>query len=388
MELNGVATSNGGIMYKAFHIKNFRGFEDFQINNLASINLIGGKNNVGKTGLLEAILLHAGRHDVIFSRLNHSINLFDRYPPNIRRIDFPAEFITWDFLFYLFDENQTIEIYADHTWPNAAQLALFDKQENALPLNTLQISVVDPLDVSEEPMRYLTRNLRRIRSVRSIETDSEMNVLRFDYGYIQQYYGVSEGRISLDRYSQPRLNANFLPARETTNLREMSERFSDLKRAKATDFLVDILKIIEPRLLDLDLLANGIHADIGMQKLIPLSAVGDGMVRLANLILAISSSENGIICIDEIENGLHYTILEDVWRVIDETARRFNVQIFATTHDLEIIRAAQVFFAAKEDSPFRYHRLDRDTTAEKITANSYPPDLLAYAMENAYEVRG
>ena len=45
-------------MYKTFRVKNFRCFKDLQINDLGRVNLIAGKNNTGKTALMEAMYLH------------------------------------------------------------------------------------------------------------------------------------------------------------------------------------------------------------------------------------------------------------------------------------------------------------------------------------------
>lgn len=47
-------------MYKSFKVKNFRCFEDLELENIQRVNLIAGLNNVGKTALLEALFLHAG----------------------------------------------------------------------------------------------------------------------------------------------------------------------------------------------------------------------------------------------------------------------------------------------------------------------------------------
>ena len=52
-------------------IKNFRLFEKFKIDNLARVNLIVGKNNVGKSTLLEAIqlLVSQGSPQALFEQL-------------------------------------------------------------------------------------------------------------------------------------------------------------------------------------------------------------------------------------------------------------------------------------------------------------------------------
>ena len=44
---------------------------------------------------------------------------------------------------------------------------------------------------------------------------------------------------------------------------------------------------------------------------------------------------------DEIENGLHHSILTKVWAVIFQMARMLNVQVFATTHSWDCIQSFQ-----------------------------------------------
>ncbi len=48
-------------MLKSLCIKNFRLLEDFQVPKLGRVNLIVGKNNSGKSSVLEAIRIYAGR---------------------------------------------------------------------------------------------------------------------------------------------------------------------------------------------------------------------------------------------------------------------------------------------------------------------------------------
>ena len=151
-------------------------------------------------------------------------------------------------------------------------------------------------------------------------------------------------------------------------------------------FLLDALQPLEPRLIDMTFSADIIHCDIGANTSIPLPAMGEGMNRVASLVLAIGSASGGVICIDEIENGLHYSIMTDVWRAIAKAARAFDVQIFATTHSLECIRAAHEAFSQDEIYDFRYHRLDRKKTG-KIEAVTFNRDMLQTAANANFEVR-
>lgn len=49
------------LILNSLEIRNFRAFHDLKIDHLKRVNLIVGKNNIGKTSLLEAIQLYASR---------------------------------------------------------------------------------------------------------------------------------------------------------------------------------------------------------------------------------------------------------------------------------------------------------------------------------------
>ncbi len=51
-------------MLQSLKIEGFRGFQNFEMANLGRINLLVGKNNSGKTSILEAILIYVSRFDI------------------------------------------------------------------------------------------------------------------------------------------------------------------------------------------------------------------------------------------------------------------------------------------------------------------------------------
>ena len=83
-----------------------------------------------------------------------------------------------------------------------------------------------------------------------------------------------------------------------------------------------------------------IWGDIGLSELVPLPAMGEGITQIARLVLAIASAPDGVVLVDKVENGIHHSVLPDVWRAIDEVAKQFRTQIFATTHSFECIEVA------------------------------------------------
>ncbi len=88
---------------------------------------------------------------------------------------------------------------------------------------------------------------------------------------------------------------------------------------------------------------------------------------------------------DEIENGLHHSVMSHVWEAISEFARRLDVQIMATTHSWECIVAAHTAFERQEEYDFRLYRLEQ--VDGQIQATAYDQDTLAAAITSDTEVR-
>ncbi len=115
--------------------------------------------------------------------------------------------------------------------------------------------------------------------------------------------------------------------------------------------------------------------------------MGEGLRRITSLMLAIGTTEDGVVFIDEIENGLHHSIQTKVWKAIAKAAHEFNVQIFATTHSYELIRAAHEAFHEKQTKDFHLFRLGRGRESQEIQAVSYDEETFDAAMEAGFEVR-
>lgn len=189
---------------------------------------------------------------------------------------------------------------------------------------------------------------------------------------------------------EPQYPFVLVPSSNRTYTSENPDRFSDLKRNRKHHILIDALKVIEPRLETLELFTDDgeptIYGYIGLNEPIPLSSMGEGIDRVTSIILAMGSASGGVVAVDEIENGLHYSVMKDVWQAMAVAAREFDVQLFATTHSLECINAAHEAFQEADPYDFRLHRLDR-LASGKIQAVTFDRDLLQSAKEANFEIR-
>ncbi len=75
----------------------------------------------------------------------------------------------------------------------------------------------------------------------------------------------------------------------------------------------------------------------GWEHPVPIGSMGDGMWRMLAMAIAISQCKGGVLLVDEIDTGLHYTVMSQMWSLIYNTARELDVQVFATTHSYDCV---------------------------------------------------
>ena len=364
-------------MYYKFTIDNFRGFKNLTLNSLKRVNLISGKNNVGKTSLLEAFFIHCGAFnpDLILR-----VNAFRGIQPKLIDANKWAD-VLCSSDFYNFELNKEIKL--EGAFDIGESLSVFIRLVKK-PKDISKISNTPPGVMSQT----LDSNSKKISSSTQSITILEMETHHgnnIDISYIQP---EPDGLRIIPPPPLPPFPAIFLASRVLIPLEEEEERFSNLKIVGKDVLLINALKIIEPKLVSLSLIKSGgisvIHADTG-EKGFSLPLMGEGMTRIASLILAIGNAENGVVLIDEVENGLHHTILRDFWKVIYKAACEFNTQIIATTHSRECINAAHEAFKEIAKNEFQYYRLDKVDGI--IQPFIYDSETLEAALDINIEVR-
>lgn len=108
------------------------------------------------------------------------------------------------------------------------------------------------------------------------------------------------------------------------------------------------------------------------------------MQRMLGIALALVNAENGILLIDEIENGLHYSVQTDIWRLIFQIAQRLNVQVFATSHSWDCITSFQQ--AAQEDKQEGV-LVRLENKKGEVVATVFNENKLAIATREQIEIR-
>ena len=120
----------------------------------------------------------------------------------------------------------------------------------------------------------------------------------------------------------------------------------------------------------------------------PLHLLGEGPIRFASILMVMLGDKPDYLFIDEIENGIHDSVQQDIWKDIGEAARAHDVQVFATTHSWEMIEAAHEAFKDDDAYEFRFHRLERNLETGNIEAATYNEFGMDAVTSVSYEVRG
>jgi hypothetical protein len=354
-------------MFRSFTIKNFRCFHDFTLDSLERVNLIAGQNNVGKTALLEGVFWHVGFNN---PELGLRVNTWR----GIRRFNPDPEGV-WGSLFNEYDIRSVIELMST------------DAQANK---NSLQVYLAEPVTVHLPGDRNSDQDTSATAAASQPVSELILNYLDQTGQQITSRALVTADGVQVEK--SPKLAQSksgiFLGTHERF-FQEDADRFSKLEVVNRQDEVMAILRILEPRLTRLAILLLAgvpvVHGDVGIGRLLPIPIMGEGMTRLLSIALAIANTEHGVVLIDEVENGLHHSVMTKVWTAIAQAARAADVQIFATTHSWECICAAHEAFSRSETYDFRLHRLDR--ADDDIQAVTLDQEMLDTAIKAGLEVR-
>ena len=300
---------------KNIEIKNFRGIDHLKIEDFSRVNVFLGQNSSGKSSVLECLLLMMGMSNPDLPQTINTLRL--------------RNFSTFADLGYMFRNN-------DLTIKPEISSELFDDTKRHLALE----------------MTYIfdsgTQNDMQNGQIPTSETKTFLNTLKmtFDVKFNQQKssYECSitanqQGMISnkklaegyLEKNSVAFLSADLSAGNPANDLVELAKR-------KRKDIVAEFMKRFDSRITAVEILNNVAYISMeGIDQLLAVNMMGDGMRRFLNIVAAAANPTNNIILIDEIDNGLHYSAYKKLWEAIFALATTTNKQVFVTTHSKETL---------------------------------------------------
>lgn len=358
-------------MIQSVTFQNFRGFKHLELPDLAPITLLSGKNNAGKSTVLEGLFLFGGHGD---PKCFEKISSF-RSLPLIPDFD-----ILWKPLFHQLnvDDPIRISVQLEHN----VELTYYREDSYSPQLQDFKGMAPDVLN-------------RFISSAQSGYTlGFQFAQKGTSYTETGHFVAAPDGFAVNMSTSLPNNQRMLLPLMQMINSTITAfyspvELFGKLELNGRKRNVLNILRKMDPSLSDITAIsANGqsqLYGNMG-GKLLPMRLAGDGMNRLLIIMLSIMENPNSIILIDEIENGFHYSMFPVIWEAIAHTAQESNSQVIATTHSYECVAGAvEGMEKADMKDDFCFFRLAQEKNGRH--AYRFSSDVIRTALDAEMEVR-
>lgn len=346
-------------MFKHLVIERFRGIKHSQIDDLRRINLFFGKNNCGKSSLLDAIFLVAGLSN---PKLPLNINILRDYR-KLYKSDMLLDF-------FALDSSLPISITAYNDEVRELNISLIEAKNTEINL----LGSDNNLATIDSDNRY---GLKLECAINGTPCKSDIILSRKSDSVLEQNINI------YNEYSET-LKCRYLNAKY--DFQTSIEGLVNVMKNKDEKFIIDALRLIEPKLKDFVVSQDDVLVDIGYSKRIPINMMGDGARKILSILTTIYECKKGIVLIDEISNGFHYSVMKDVWLAVINAAKRNDVQIFATTHDIDSIRGLRDAAISDSDDIIACYKLQRTQDAE-LKPYHYSLESVDYSLNQAIEMR-
>lgn len=363
-------------MFKSFSVLRFRGLSRCDIQGMRRVTILTGKNNAGKTAALESMFIHSGNHNPNLIMVVNAIRGLNK----IQIDTSPVNDAPWLSAFTSYDDSQPIKLTGE-LLVRANQFDTKVMQISTVKNHTEFSGLGSSLRVNPSTPEGLTAKMLKVELTEGRKPKSKKHFLYYEGGQ----------PVVVPPMPMLKYQTRFLSPHIRDSAEERAAQFGRLQIEGKVDLLADALREIEPRLKDLALVFNGepmLHGDIGLtnRKLIPVAVMGDGVSRIASLLLAIGSTPGGVVLIDDIDTGLHHSVMNSFWSSVLKAAIVFDVQVVATTHSDECVRAALEAFT-KTGNKDQLSAVRMERKSDHVEAYTYDADDIKLAFQTGLEVR-
>ena len=311
---------------KNIEIKNFKCFEDFKAEGFGRVNLIGGKNNVGKTAFMEAVYVNVHSKDI-------------------------KEFIT--------------------------SLDNIKFMRNFLNIQESEHNIKDNI----EQLNHIFTKSNVNNTFFEIEEIEGVQKYIFEFNGISIKPNSNEFSFTMNHNE----TVQFIDSLGFSN-NQIIKNYSAIQRKDEEEYLNILLKKFDLRIEAFKIIYEKPQCKVDGDYF-EVIEFGDGVRHLISIVTSLYKAENGYLLIDELDNGIHYTMLDDLWYAILEVSKRLNVQVFTTTHSKECIESYYRVAKKLDDKDITYIGLNRLKNGN-IKAGVYNYALIENSMQQEHEVRG
>lgn len=336
-------------------IENYRGFKTFRMDGLARVNLLVGKNNSGKTAILEGIQFLTSRGDpaVLAEVAERRGEVVVTRPEQSVLVD-----IAHFFHGHTMGPDASFSFVGDNGYPPITVKAFFVPKEGRA-------------DTDEPSARRRIPGLFvKIISPPRSERDEQRFRVSPDGGVDLELPSRFRQFPSARRSPTPQMR---FVGPDSLNSTDMAVMWDEVTLAGQEVDVVSAMRVLDSDVESLHFLTGmlasgyfpsrgGIVVGIrGQESRIPLGSMGDGMRRMMALATSLAFSKGGCLFVDEVDTGLHYSVMPDMWRLVIAKAIASNAQVFATTHSWDCIEGLSVLCQREPEliKQVAVHKIDR-----------------------------
>ncbi|MDR1741173.1 MAG: AAA family ATPase [Synergistaceae bacterium] len=357
-------------MITELYIDNLRCFRDFTLRDITPVVLVSGRNNAGKSTLLEGVFLLFDHADPgVFFKLNawRDNQMIGMTPQ-----------LLWEHLFSGMDMTGELKV---EVGKDGKRLTLSLQKDGGTAVAALESMANSPL-----PLPAAVENLYPLK----------FSYTHGDYEESGRYVIAPTQSVGVEctpvRSVRPALEHMYYisqSVREPANV--ISERFGRLMLADRKDRLIEALRFMDDGITDLFSIMSGgvnrVYAKTAGGVKMPLCVMGDGINKLLTTLMCMLDAPGCVLLIDEAENGFHYSFHKKFWNLVFNMTKETGCQVFATTHSYECISGAvEAAVDGKNSGILSCVRLGPDKN-RKITPHVFSGESLAFAVEAELEVR-
>ena len=350
--------------FRNIAITNFRGIDHLEIGDFSRVNVFLGQNSSGKSTVLEAILLLMGMSN---PDLPQTINA-------IRSRSF-STFADLGYIFHNYDLQMNPEIASE----------LFDGTKRHLTLALTYVfdgesQVPNGVIPTSETKTFLN-TLKMSFDIESAQqtTSHECSITVNQQGIVS---GKKLATDYLEKNSVAFISSDLAAGNPAKDLVELAKR-------RRKEDVTEQLRHFDSHITSLEILDNVAYVGVeGIDQLLSVNMMGDGLRRFLNIVAASANPTNNILLIDEIENGLHYSAHKKLWEAIFALATTTNKQVFVTTHSKETLSRLNEVLDERPEyrEDMRLYTL-ANTLSKGHQAYRYTYEGLSSACENDIDLR-
>lgn len=346
------------MIYQDIKIENFRGIRLCTLNKLGQVNLFFGKNNCGKSSVLEALFLLTGQSNPTMPVILNNLRYLQIYTEDDMKT-----------VFYRANPQNKIRISSSGEQTREVCLSMQESHRRQISLDKLNNTQ------SEQSGRFYGYSVEFRKGGDDHVYHSKLVVDE-----------NNQGNMAADPLYKESLIGQYLPSGLMQS--GVFDKLAEIIKNKEEEVIIDALRIVEPNIKDIQLAGSKVMVDVGLPTRLPINLLGDGIRKVLLVILSIYMNRDGVLMIDEIDNGLHYSVMLKLWNVILKTCRKTNTQLFISTHSLDIVKALVKSLNEQDGnapavSSYKLVKKDDD----ELVALRYGEEQLAYAIEQEMEVR-